>query len=379
MSIRRAIVDSDPATFNVTEFCRNHGVSTWFFWDLRRRHGVEGEVVLEPKSRAPHTVENKTPADVEDAIVAKRKQLEECGLDAGPATIAFHLEELPGLPSEATIWRILKARGCITADPSKAPKASQRSFTAPRANDCWQLDDTGWQLADGTEVKILNVVDDHARLAVACHALPACTGAAAFAVLAAAAVVLGWPARILSDNATSFRHVLADALHPIGVATRHSRPYHPQTCGKVERFHQTLKKWLAAQPPAGSIDELQTQLDWFRLIYNHHRPHRAIGRRLPAEAWTEAPKSGPAIQPINTPTTVYDGTVHDGKITIGHRYRITIGARHSGQRALTVITGTNCNVFIDGRHIHSLTIDPTRRTQPLHPRPSTERKDSRHA
>ena len=360
MSLRRTIVNSDPSTFNVTQFCTDHGVSTWFFWDLRRRHCFEGDAVLEPKSRAAYIVTNKTPVEVEDAIVRKRKELVDAGWDAGAATIAFYLHKLPGLPHEATIWRILKARGLIVDDPSKAPKAARRSFTAERANDCWQLDDTGWQLADGTEVKILNVVDDHSRLAVASQALPVCTGAAAFAVLAAAAAAVGWPARFLSDNAASFRHVLADAVRPLGVTAGHSRPYHPQTCGKVERFHQTLKKWLCAQPPAATIEQLQAQLDLFRLLYNHHRPHRAIARRYPADVWAQAPKSGPATQPIDTPTTVYDGTVHGGQITIGHRYRISVGARHTGQRALTVITGTTCNVFIDGHHIRRLTIDPTR-------------------
>lgn len=378
MSLRRTIVDSDPKTFNVRRFCDDHGVSTWFFWDLRRRHRVEGDAVLEAKSRAPNSVANKTSPAVEDAIVAERKRLEEGGLDAGPATIAFHLGDLEGLPSEATIWRILKARGCIVDDPSKAPKASQRCFTAERANECWQLDDTGWELADGTEVRILDVLDDHSRTAVASVALPTCTGAAAFAVLTAAAAILGWPARFLSDNAKAFRNVLADALRPLGVAAGHSRPYHPQTCGKVERFHQTLKRWLNARPRAATIEELQAQLDLFRLIYNHHRPHRAIARRFPADVWADAPKSGPATQPIDTPTTVYDGTIHGGQITIGHRYRITVGARHTGQRALTVITGTTCNIFIDGHHIRRLTIDPTRRNQPLNPRPTTVRKDPRH-
>lgn len=377
MSIRRTIVDSDPSTFNVTQFCSDHGVSTWFFWDLRRRHRVEGDAVLEAKSRAPHTVVNKTSAAVEDEIVSTRKQLVEAGLDAGPATIAFHLRQLAGLPSEATIWRILKARGCIIDQPTKAPP-SRRSFTAERANDCWQIDDTSWQLADGTDVKVFDALDDHSRLAVACQALPVCTGAAAFGVLAGAAKLVGWPARLLSDNATSFRHVLADAVRPLGVGASHSRPYHPQTCGKVERFHQTLKKWLAARPPASSITELQSQLDEFRHTYNHHRPHRAIGRRFPADVWADAPKSGPSTQPITATTAVYHGTVHGGQVTIGKRYRIVIGARHSGQRALTVITGTRCDIFIDGQHIRGLTIDPTRRVQPLNPPNPTERKAPRH-
>src|SRR3954452_14191873 len=101
MSARRLIVEIDPSTINVTQFCREHGISTWLFWDLRRRHRDGGDEALEPRSRAPRTVANKTPVDVENAIVAKRKELVNAGLDAGPATIAFHLRHLPALPSES--------------------------------------------------------------------------------------------------------------------------------------------------------------------------------------------------------------------------------------------------------------------------------------
>jgi transposase InsO family protein len=384
VTIRRVIIESDPSTFNVCQFCRDHGVSTWFFWNLRRRHEVEGDAVLEPKSRAAHRVANKTPASGEDAIVAQRKRLTDAGLDNGAATIAFHLADLAGLPSEATIWRILKGRGFITPDPSKKPKRTHRSFTAERVNECWQLDDTGWELADGTEVKILNVVDDHSRLLVASNATVTCTGVAALAALAAAATILGWPARFLSDNAPAFRSVLADALRPLGVAAGHSRPYHPQTCGKVERFHQTLKKWLARQPRAESLEQLQAQLDLFRLIYNRHRPHRAIGRRLPADVWCHTPKSGPADHPLGTTSQTWQAIVVEGRVSAGRQYRISVGATYNSLPATIILTGVTCHVFVAGRHIRRLTINPNRRNQPLHPTPGhprtlTERKAPRHA
>lgn len=383
MTIRRAIIESDPSTFNVTQFCRDHGVSTWFFWDLRRRHGA-GDDVLEPKSRAAFTVANKTSPEVEEAIVAERKRLTDTGLDAGPASIAFYLAGLPGLPSEATIWRILKARGFIVDDPSKRPRRAHRSFTAERANECWQLDDTTWELADGTEVKILNVIDDHSRLLVASSAMATCTGAATLAVLAAAAAITGWPARFLSDNAQAFRHVLADALRHVGVAAGHSRPYHPQTCGKVERFHQTLKRWLDARPRTATIEELQTQLDLFHLHYNHHRPHRAIDRRFPADVWCAAAKSGPADHPIDTPTRTWQATVVGGRVSAGQHYRISVGAAYERLPATIVLTDNTCHVFAAGRQIRRLTINPDQRNQPLNTRPRrpttlTERKAPRHA
>lgn len=369
MSLRRAIVEADPSELNVTEFCRCHGVSTWFFWNLRRRYAAEGEAALTPQSRAPRHPAGRTSVDVEDAIVAKRKELDAGGLDCGPATIAFHLGDLPGVPSESTIWRILTSRGQIVPQPSKAPRHSGRSYTAERANECWALDDWDWELADGTAVKILDVLDDHSRYAVSCTAMLHCTGAAAFTALAGAAPFVGWPARFWSDNAKAFTATLATALAPIGVAASHTRPYRPQSNGKAERFHQTVQKWLAKQPRATTVDELQSQLDVFRIIYNTQRPHRSLGRRFPADVWIHAPKSGPAPHPLGTATHIHHSVVHGGRITIGGRHRISVGASHERQQALTVITANACHVFIDGRLIRQLTIDPTRRNQPLYNRP----------
>jgi transposase InsO family protein len=366
MTVRRLVVEVETRDLNVTSFCAQHGISTWFFWDLRRRFAREGDAVLEPKSRAPRAVPNKTPAAIEDAIVAKRKELVEGGLDAGAETIAFHLRHLDGVPSPSTVWRILRARGFITPEPAKAPKRSRRRFQAERANECWQIDDTTWELADGTEVKILNVLDDHSRLLIASTAMASCTGAAALGALAVAAAVLGWPARVLSDNAKAFRNVLAEALGAMGTAAGHSRPYHPQTNGKVERFHQTLKRWLARQPRAASVGELGMQLDVFRHLYNHQRPHRSLGRRFPAHVWAAAPKSGPVNRALGAQTTIYRGVVRGGRLDAGRRYLISLGAAYSGREALAVATGVSCHVFVEGRLVRALKLDPTTRRQPLY-------------
>lgn len=367
----------------MAEFCRSHGVSAWFFWDLRRRYRDGGEAALAPRSRAPHHPAGRTPVDVEDAIVAMRKQLDDDGLDCGPATIAFHLRDLPGVPTESTIWRILKARGQITAQPAKAPKSAGRSWTAERVNECWALDDWEWFLADGTPVKILDVLDDHSRYAVVCTAMLHCTGAAAFEALSSAAEFVGWPARFWSDNAKAFTKTLAAALAPLGVAASHTRPYSPKSNGKAERFHQTIQKWLAKQRCATTLEQLQAQLDLFRIIYNTQRPHRSLGRQFPADVWINAPKSGPADRPLGQPTTVHDSIVHAGKCNAG-AHAISVGTTHNGRRARTVITGTTGHVFINGHLIRQLTIKPDRRTQPLHNRPGrpptiTKREDPRHA
>jgi transposase InsO family protein len=368
MSLRRLIVETDATSLNVTEFCAQHRISTWFFYDLRRRYAAEGPAALELRSRAPHRAANRTPVEVEDAVVALRKELVDAGLDAGPSTIAYHLAQRSSVPvpSEATIWRILHRRGFITPDPSKVPKHSGRRFAAERANECWQYDDTHWQLADGTNVKIFNALDDCSRLALVCLAVPTVTTAAIFEALTAAANKWGWPERTLCDNASAHL-ALDDTFAALGIATSHSRPYHPQTCGKVERFHQTQQRWLTAQPTPETLPELQEQLDRFRDTYNNQRPHRALGRRTPAEIWTATPKSGPASHPLDTPTRVHRVTVARNGVVYLHRYAITIGRAHAHTPTTVIITGLVCHVFINGRLIRSLTIDPNRRTQPLNP------------
>lgn len=375
MSVRRLIAEVDVEGLNVTEFCAQHGISRWSFYEQRRRFEVEGEAGLEPRSRAPKTVANRVSLEVEDVIVAERKRLEEQGLDAGPATIWCHLPARlePGVvvPSEATIWRVLKRRGFITAQPNKTPKRAARSFTAERSNECWQIDDTGWQLADGTDVKMINIIDDHSRLLVASTAVTTTSTDTAFAVFSDGANRWGWPARFLSDNAPEFKHGLANALRSLGIAASHSRPYHPQTCGKVERFHQTLQQWLRAQPTAETLDELQTLLDRFSIIYNQQRPHRSLQRRTPQSVWESSPKAGPANQPLGQPSAIHhDLTVgSNGVVGVGRRLAISLGVEHANTPVTVIITGSACHVFAHGKLIRQLTIDHSRRNQPLHDRP----------
>jgi transposase InsO family protein len=366
MSVRRLVVQVDAGGVNVRQFCAEHGISTWFFYALRRRHAAGDGI--EPRSRAPRRVANRTRGEVEDLIVEIRKELVEAGLDAGPATIRFHLERRGvAVPSESTIWRVLSRRGFVVPDPSKAPRRASKRFVAERANECWQTDDTIWELVDGTGVKIVNVIDDCTRVLVASRAVPSATAAALFAAFTHAAGEWGWPERVLCDNAKAHRFGLTTALGELGVAVGHSRPYHPQTCGKVERLHQTLKCWLTAHDRAATLPELQTQLDTFRDVYNHHRPHRSLDRQIPAEVWRTTPRSGPGTLALATPTTIHRVNAdHNGVVWAGRRYSIALGTRHAHTHATIIITGRACHVFVAGNLARRLTLDPTRRHQPLH-------------
>src|SRR5204863_5379283 len=176
-----------------------------------------------------------------------------------------------------------------------------KRFTAQQPNELWQADVTHWRLADHTEVEILDVIDDHSRVAIASLARPVTTGPDVVDTFVAAFAHWGTPAGVLTDNGAIFtakqrgdgRTALEILLGELGIKYSHSRPYHPQTCGKVERFHQTLKKHLAKQDPAATLEDLQRQLDRFDEYYNAVRPHRALGRRTPQDAFLARPKAGP--------------------------------------------------------------------------------------
>ena len=370
MSVRRAIAQIDVAEINVAEFCRDHAISRDRFYTIRRRYQTEGDAGLAPRSRAPHTIANQTSPEVEDRIVALRKKLDGNGLDAGAETIKWHLNNAGGdAPTASTIWRILKRRGFIVAEPNKAPHKTWRRFVAEFVNELWQTDATHTDLADGTEV---DIVDDHSRVCTGSHAVAGTTsGPDAWHAFVEAVAVYGIPARVLSDNGAPFTsNLFTGNLKQIRVDTTNSRPFHPQTCGKVERFHQTLKKWLAAKPKPDTIDELQDLLDTFVEIYNTQRPHRAIGRRTPTNVFTTDPKTGPDAYSILDETTVHHNTVdRNGRVEIPGPYAITIGATYTGETATTIRTGNHTHIFINNQLARKLTIDPTRRTQPLYPQP----------
>jgi transposase InsO family protein len=342
------------------------------FYQLRKRYAVEGEAGLEPRSRAAKSIRNRTPDWVEDLVVEKRKYLTDAGLDAGPATIWSHLSiELDAglVPSESTIWRVLTRRGFITPEPKKAPKHAYQRFAAERANECWQVDDIEWVIADGSILKVVTMIDDCTRLCPGMRAVETVNGETAFDAFSAAAAVWGWPQRFLSDNAKAYKISLAAAVGALGVDHRHGRPHHPQTQGKVERFHQTIQKWLRAQPAAHSLEQLQAQLDVFGDIYNNQRPHRAIGRQTPATVYNQTPKAGPADRPLGTPTSIHHNKVAaNGNLQAGH-YTISLGAASAHQQATIIITGPTCHVFIAGRLTRQLQLDPTRRFQAQYHRP----------
>ncbi len=360
------------------EVAAAHGVSKSWVAKVVGRFREGGYEAIKPRSRAPHRVPQRIPAEVEDRIVALRKQLTDRGLDAGAATIHYHLSQQEGqVPSVATIWRVLRRRGFVTPQPQKRPKSSWIRFEARLPNECWQADVTHWRLADDTSVEICVFIDDYSRVVTASRVLAVTTALAVVSVFRAAAHTWGLPASVLTDNGCVFTAwhrggatALEVALLALGIEFKHSRPYHPQTCGKVERFHQTLKRFLAKQHPAPTVAELQAQIDGFITYYNEVRPHRAKNRMTPRAAYDTRDKARPTGPP--TPTTgVRIRQVRVDKsvsITLRHAGRlhhIGIGRDHHGRRVIMLIAALDIRIITpNGELLRHLTLDPTRDYQP---------------
>jgi Integrase core domain len=188
----------------------------------------------------------------------------------------------------------------------------------------------------------------------------------------------GFPATLLTDNGCVYTtwhrggpNVMQAELLRLGIDYRHSRPYHPQTCGKVERFHQTLKAFLGRQPKATTIGELQRQVDRFVEYYNHIRPHRSLAKRSPLQAFgarDKARPSGPRIEIGGALRVRRDRIDKNGKVTLRHRTRlhhIGVGHAHKGKRVILLVDDLDVKVLsVDGEMLRHLTLDPNRDYQP---------------
>ena len=380
MDLARYVVDAVVLEGrSCREVARAHGVSKSWVAKLVGRFRSGGYEAIEPRSRAPKRVPRRTTPELEEEVVALRKELSDLGVDAGAQTIHYHLARRhERVPSVSTIWRVLRRRGFVIPQPHKRPRSSWVRFQAQLPNECWQSDVTHWCLADGTQVDIVNVIDDHSRLAVGSRVLAQTTAPKALEVFQEAGERWGLPAALLTDNGCVYTtwhrggpNVMQTELLALGIDYRHARPYHPQTCGKVERFHQTMKAFLDKQPTAGSVVELQRQVDRFVAYYNEVRPHRATGRRTPRaafEARDKARPSGPKIRVGAGVRVRKDRIDKNGKVTLRHRTRlhhIGVGHAHKGKRVIMLIDGLDVRVLSeDGQLLRDLTLDPTRNYQP---------------
>jgi transposase InsO family protein len=371
---RVAVLSVITKKMTVTAAAAEYGYSRRQLQRLLARYRTDGLEAVEPRSRRPLTNSAATPAAVRERIVELRLQLVKDGLDAGPATIAWHLEqEGHAPPATSTIRRVLHTYGLVIPEPRKRPRSSYRRFTAAQPNECWQSDFTHWTLADGSDVEILNWLDDHSRLLLSATAIARVTGDDVVTTFSNAINDFGLPAATLTDNGSVYtsrftggKNAFEYLLAVLGITQKNGHPGHPQTHGKIERFHQTLKRWLAQQPPAATLPELQRQLDHFRELYNTRRPHRELSRRTPTAAYQALPKAtAPGHGNPSHYRLRYDIVDANAKISFrraGRMHHLGIGAAHLGKRVLAIADDTTVTVGrLDTGEITSThTIDPNK-------------------
>ena len=297
---------------NRRELCRRFGIhpDTGYKWLARFQAGEP----LTDRSRRPHHSPERTPGAIEEQVLGLR--------DAHPAWGARKLTsslERGGLamPAASTVHAILLRHGRIVA-PAGGPGAHLR-FEKEAPNRLWQMDFKGHiALAAGGRCHPLTIVDDHSRYAIALAACADERGRTVQERLIAAFRRYGLPDAFFVDNGAPWGDAsgrrwtrLGVYLLKLGIRVLHSRPYHPQSRGKIERFHRTLKAEVFAHRRFRDLAEVQRAIDTWRAVYNFERPHEALGQNVPASRYRPSPRA----MPEHLPQIAYD----DGEIvrTVG--------------------------------------------------------------
>jgi transposase InsO family protein len=369
--------------FEVRAACARIGVAPKTFYKYLARFQAEGVDGLYPRSRRPVTSPTRLDAVFEDVIVRARKELDEQGWDAGAEQIAFWIAEHPqhwppgaAVPSRATLNRVLTRRGQIVAVPQRRPRRSRHRFEAAQPNTMWQMDGFGVRLADGQQVVVLQIIDDCSRLDLALRAAPSENAADVWAAVLHASTRHGLPAHFLTDNGTAFSgrrrgwiSRLEENLHALGVHPITSSVAHPQTCGKNERAHATVLKWLAKQPPPQSLPDLQTLLDTYQDHYNHRRRKTHLNGLTPAQRYHLGPHDGPGTTPTPWPVTIRTGTISASGCLSIDKHLLGVGRRWAHTPATVIRRHHDIAVFADNLLIAQFTLTGHRRYQPKNPVP----------
>jgi transposase InsO family protein len=351
----------DRHRLTVTEVCRRYGISRDTFYAYRRRYQADGLAGLEPRSRRPRSCPHQTRPDVEDLVVELRVQRPRWGARKIRAELVRR--GLAAVPAVSTVHAILR-RHSLIGDQGRRRQLALRRFERPVPNDLWQIDATQVALADKSKVWVIDVLDDHARFAIAARAAKHATTTAAWGCMDEAIRRHGAPRQVISDNGLSFtgrrhhREVLFERnLKALGIQPLTSKPRHPQTCGKLERFHKTLKEWLADQPPAATLEDLQQLLDAFRWHYNVERPHQSLNQTTPAETYDATDKTGPL--------PAGDGTVRPRTLRVNshgaisyRKRKIQVGAQLVGQTLHTVEDNGVVRVYSGHQLVRELLLGP---------------------
>ena len=281
---------------NRRELCRRFGISheTGYKWLNRFEAGAaEG---FSDRSRRPLASPGRTAGEAEQRICEVRAAHPAWGARKIRAFLAVRGHAMPAV---STVHQVLRRHGLILERDGAEPAGLRFEAAAP--NDLWQMDFKGHsQLGDGSRLHPLTVIDDHSRFVPCIAALGSETGAEVKAALIPVFEVHGLPARLFTDNGNPWGGSQGNPwtrfrvwLLKLGVDLVHSRPYHPQSRGKNERFHRSLEEEVMSLRPLATRAAAQKAFDWWRQVYNHQRPHGALGHAVPASRYRPSPRPMP--------------------------------------------------------------------------------------
>jgi transposase InsO family protein len=281
---------------NMRQLCRRFGVSPTVGYKWLERWRVDGSEGLADRSRRPLASPGRSAAAMEALVVEQRAEHPAWG----GRKIARRLKDLghAGVPAASTVTAILRRHGVELGAHGGGAGAFTR-FEREAPNQLWQMDFKGHvALATGGRLNPLTVLDDHSRYALVLAACADQRTATVKARLTEAFRRYGLPETIITDNGSPWGDGPGHPFTPLGVwlieqgiRVSHSSPYHPQTLGKDERFHRSLKAEVLAGPPFADLDQAERTLERWRTVYNCQRPHEAFAMDVPASRYQPSPRS----------------------------------------------------------------------------------------
>jgi transposase InsO family protein len=349
----------------VTEVCALFSVSRDTFYRWRRRFEAEGIAGLENRSSRPARSPARISAAVEQQIVELRRAHPRWGPRRLRAELRRRGNDTP--PARSTIGRVLHRNGLMGDRQPLPARKPLRRFVRSQPNELWQTDVLDWPLPDSTIAHIYTFLDDHSRLCVRLRGFAEETAANAISLFDQARRACGAPHTVLSDRGPIFTgltfgcvNAFERHLWQLGVCTANGRPYHPQTQGKVERYHRTLIEWLTDHP-ARDLASLNRTLGTFRDHYNLERPNQALDDRTPAEVWAASPKAGP--DPDGTAERrqreSLRSTANNGNLSYG-QWTIALGRNWMSTKVRIVDHAHHIDCYAaDGTLIRRVHPDPT--------------------
>lgn len=362
----QAVMEVLQDGFKVTEVAERYGVSRQILHRWIRRYEQSGLNGLADRSHRPKTCAHQISAEVEAAICELRR----LHRDWGPKTLLDKLEKrgVAPLPSRSSIYRALVRNNLIEPKRRRRRKLDYKRWERKKPMELWQMDIMGQVfLQDGTELKVITGVDDHSRFCVIARLVERATGRAVCDAFVAAMGTYGVPDEVLTDNGKQFTGRFSQVQGEVlferccrqnGIHQILTKPRSPTTTGKVERFHETLRREHFGKHNFDSIEVAQAALDVYVDTYNRERPHQMIGGIRPAERFYVSNKTDDAA-PTPTPSNLRSVTEvrrrvwRNGMIGVATQ-RLSAGRHLAGQIVTVRIEPTVFHVLLDGELIRTV-------------------------